>query len=292
MDYCSSCRRHLNGALACPGCGAYAPDIAARAVPAPAPAHAAAWQAAPAANTWSDHTAWSDDTALSGTDAYAEEAAEDLHYGPEGPYDGPDAAPPAPQGRAARRRQRVRWKKNQRRAVVATAVALVGGGLTVASMDRQGGDRAQAATAPDNRPMGLADEAATDTGQAASAPTGRHRAPDATPSAHTTTANAPREQSTGVPRATATPGQDAGSTAASAAAQPYSAAAVSGTTTGTAAAPTATPTATTTTSADTGTGTGTGTGTSTGTSASSAGPAPTASPTSPSHLCLLVICLG
>ncbi|WP_456340875.1 SCO2400 family protein, partial [Streptomyces shenzhenensis] len=33
MDYCSSCRRHLNGALACPGCGAYAPDIAPRAVP-------------------------------------------------------------------------------------------------------------------------------------------------------------------------------------------------------------------------------------------------------------------
>ncbi|MDX5569237.1 hypothetical protein PYK79_46395, partial [Streptomyces sp. ID05-04B] len=28
MDYCSSCRRHLNGALVCPGCGAYAPDIA------------------------------------------------------------------------------------------------------------------------------------------------------------------------------------------------------------------------------------------------------------------------
>ncbi|MET8945390.1 hypothetical protein ABZX30_17850 [Streptomyces sp. NPDC004542] len=29
MDYCSSCRRHLNGALMCPGCGAYAPDLAA-----------------------------------------------------------------------------------------------------------------------------------------------------------------------------------------------------------------------------------------------------------------------
>ena len=29
MDYCSSCRRHLNGALVCPGCGAYAPDTGA-----------------------------------------------------------------------------------------------------------------------------------------------------------------------------------------------------------------------------------------------------------------------
>ena len=28
MDYCYSCRRTLNGALVCPGCGAYAPDIA------------------------------------------------------------------------------------------------------------------------------------------------------------------------------------------------------------------------------------------------------------------------
>ena len=32
MDYCSTCRRHLNGALVCPGCGAYAPDIAPRTV--------------------------------------------------------------------------------------------------------------------------------------------------------------------------------------------------------------------------------------------------------------------
>ena len=32
MDYCSSCRRHLNGALVCPGCGAYAPDIAPAAI--------------------------------------------------------------------------------------------------------------------------------------------------------------------------------------------------------------------------------------------------------------------
>ncbi|MER6330217.1 hypothetical protein ABT298_13000 [Streptomyces sp. NPDC001034] len=28
MDYCSECRRYLNGALVCPGCGACAPDIA------------------------------------------------------------------------------------------------------------------------------------------------------------------------------------------------------------------------------------------------------------------------
>ncbi|MYS17007.1 hypothetical protein GTW73_28380, partial [Streptomyces sp. SID4982] len=29
MDYCSACRRHLNGALVCPGCGDCAsPDLA------------------------------------------------------------------------------------------------------------------------------------------------------------------------------------------------------------------------------------------------------------------------
>src|SRR4051812_39519045 len=27
MDYCHSCRRHLNGALACPGCGAPAETL-------------------------------------------------------------------------------------------------------------------------------------------------------------------------------------------------------------------------------------------------------------------------
>ncbi|KOT30772.1 hypothetical protein ADK41_31720 [Streptomyces caelestis] len=126
MDYCSTCRRHLNGALVCPGCGAYAPDIApavigGRTVPG------AATAAAPGAV-------------------------------PTPPAPRPAASVPASTGtgtgRAARRRQLVRWKKTQRRALVATAVALVGGGLTLASTDRSGTDRTQAATAPDLRGMG------------------------------------------------------------------------------------------------------------------------------------------
>ncbi|WP_458363545.1 SCO2400 family protein, partial [Actinacidiphila rubida] len=44
MDYCYSCRRTLNGALVCPGCGAYAPDIAP-----PASAYMGNTAAAPAA---------------------------------------------------------------------------------------------------------------------------------------------------------------------------------------------------------------------------------------------------
>ncbi|MFJ4470000.1 hypothetical protein ACIP2X_21360 [Streptomyces sp. NPDC089424] len=112
MDYCSSCRRHLNGALVCPGCGAYAPDIA------PAP------------------------------QAHAE--PEPAYVAPD-TEDGPEAAVvPLRDGRAARRRQRIRWKKSQRRALVATAVALIGGGLTLTTVERGAStDRAQAAAAPD-----------------------------------------------------------------------------------------------------------------------------------------------
>ncbi|MGW1539226.1 SCO2400 family protein [Streptomyces sp. NPDC002309] len=112
MDYCSSCRRHLNRALVCPGCGAYAPDIA------PEP--------------------------------HAHEEPEPAYAAPV-----PDAAPetaviPLRDGRAARRRQRIRWKKSQRRALVATAVALIGGGLTLQTVGRGAPtDRAQTAAAPD-----------------------------------------------------------------------------------------------------------------------------------------------
>ncbi|WP_456340222.1 SCO2400 family protein [Streptomyces olivaceus] len=58
MDYCSSCRRHLNGALVCPGCGAYAPDIDPHVAgddgdavpPAPAPVSVPALAVAPVAD--------------------------------------------------------------------------------------------------------------------------------------------------------------------------------------------------------------------------------------------------
>ncbi|MEV6765045.1 hypothetical protein AB0N16_31260 [Streptomyces sp. NPDC051105] len=259
MDYCSSCRRHLNGALACPGCGAYAPDIAPRAVPTP-------WQA-PADSAWHDGTDYP-------------EGADEVVESAEDSYDDSPAVAAGPLGRAARRRQRVRWKKTQRRALVATAVALVGGGLTVASLDRQSTDRAQAASAPDTTTMGVADEEATEPTPSASTPTGRHRAPDPTPSARSTaTANAPHEQTVGTPQATSTPRRrltviSVPSTTSSAA-QPQAAAA--GTASGSTATPSE-PTATPTPTADD------------STPAQPASPAPTA--TAPSQLCLLVICIG
>ncbi|MFB7575396.1 hypothetical protein [Streptomyces sp. NPDC056165] len=78
--------------------------------------------------------------------------------------------PPVRQGRAARRRQLVRWKKNKRRAAVASAVALVGGGLTVAMMDRTSADRAEAAVAPDDQSIGAVEEQTPEQNRSASAP--------------------------------------------------------------------------------------------------------------------------
>ncbi|MEU9859480.1 hypothetical protein AB0D99_01305 [Streptomyces sp. NPDC047971] len=191
MDYCSSCRRHLNGALVCPGCGAYAPDIA------PVTDHGRFVPASPAAAPLAGHdeVPWPD---MAGD---------------------PTGEPPSPDGRAARRRQRERWRKSRRRAVVATAFALVGGGLTVSAMDRQGGDRAQAATAPEDPGTGTDAETAQDPRPTAIPPAPRDTAPPAStqPSApgvsrqqHTTaslrtTVPAPRPETTSAPRTTVTP---------------------------------------------------------------------------------------
>ncbi len=190
MDYCSTCRRHLNGALVCPGCGAYAPDIAPLADGTPAPTAAmgaAGWQAP--SHLWHDGD--------SGADEFSEAPQEH-------PYDGTDAPSPAPLGRAARRRQRERWKKTQRRALVATAVALVGGGLTVSALDRQSTDRTQAASAPDREAMGIAEIPATEPTPASSTPTDTHRSKRTSSATRSSTTNAPHEQSAATPQATPT----------------------------------------------------------------------------------------
>ncbi|TVZ77754.1 hypothetical protein [Streptomyces sp. BK340] len=268
MDYCSSCRRHLNGALVCPGCGAYAPDIAPHTP-----------MAVPAARAAAPSTAWYDDDLPAGpTPSAADEAASG---------DVADA-PAAAQGRAARRRQLTRWKKNKRRAAVASAVALVGGGLTLASMDRQSPDQAQAASAPDNRPMG-ATGGETGTGTPpVSAPPVHHRSPrTAAPArAQQPAGAAPHRQTVAaVPRTPADTHPDA-----AAAPVPARTPAAHRQTTVPAAG-----------SGDSGTGTvapqqpatsapapSAGNGTDSGTSPASPSPAAT----SPAQLCLLVVCLG
>ncbi|MER7968255.1 hypothetical protein ABZ439_18385 [Streptomyces sp. NPDC005840] len=164
MDYCSTCRRHLNGALVCPGCGAYAPDIAPR--------------------TGRLHQG----------DLLPGSAAPE----PPAPADDVVDAPVAAEGRAARRRQVARWKKNKRRAAVATAVALVGGGLSVAAMNRGTADRAQASAAPDTRGMGGAEERTELTDPPATG-TGTHRSERVVTSAPRS-ADAPHQRSTAASR--------------------------------------------------------------------------------------------
>ncbi|MGW2767112.1 SCO2400 family protein [Streptomyces sp. NPDC001275] len=300
MDYCSTCRRHLNGALVCPGCGAYAPDIAPD-VTAPLTTDTAT------------------DSATARTTGLAAGGAAGLALG-DIPADVPadlaadatDAPPPRQRpGRAARRRQLARWKKTQRRALVATAVALVGGGLTVASMDRHSPDRTQAAPAPeaphtgtvgDSRPAEHGDPssppsgarqsppaagvphqrsaprgttpqdvrpdaAAPRTAQAPSAPAGAHEAPTRT------LLSTPRPDNT-APAAdgsssAAQPGQSAPS------AQPVPAGQSASRSSSTATQRTAP-----------------GSGSSDGNAQQTPQTSPTDTPTSPSHLCLLVICLG
>lgn len=172
MDYCSTCRRHVNGALVCPGCGVYALDTAPGATDGHTVPPTATAAAEPAAGVMSE-AAQPDETAS------------------------PTAAPSyRGTGRAARRRQMTRWKKTQRRALVATAVALVGGGLTVSSMDRGSGDSAQAATAPDFKGMGGARgpaDTSTDPGFPTNSP---ERSPEQTApadDAHRTPAGATQE---------------------------------------------------------------------------------------------------
>ena len=185
MDYCSSCRRHLNGALVCPGCGAYAPDIApltsdGRTVPAPAAI-----------------ALWPEVAATAGADAYGAyddvgSVFEDVGGDVEGADSETEGPAPSPQGRAGRRRQRARWKKNQRRAVVATAVALVGGGLTVASMEGSSGHRAQASTADNLSSMGIDEQSVDQTAELPPAGTGKHRKPSSTSSRSSTTGTSQR----------------------------------------------------------------------------------------------------
>ncbi|WP_086804823.1 SCO2400 family protein [Streptomyces caniscabiei] len=213
MDYCSSCRRHLNGALVCPGCGAYAPDIAPAAIDsrvapsehagtATAPLMIPMPQTTPAAPVLPAPT-WeygATDETLGGTAPFAQASGVDVLDD----YDGVDrtadmdhvrdmdddardvdveGVPAAPRGRAARRRQMARWKKNQRRAVVATAVALVGGGLTVMGMDRQSTDRTQAATAPDAESLGSVEQQGSQRDRTSATETDdARRTPDDSPS--------------------------------------------------------------------------------------------------------------
>ncbi|MET8243769.1 hypothetical protein ABZV31_04630 [Streptomyces sp. NPDC005202] len=284
MDYCSSCRRHLNGALVCPGCGAYAPDIAppvADGHSGSAPAMASAGPATTAHRDPAASVTWHDSL----PDGEAESSTA-MDVAPRVAADA-EPLPPARQGRAARRRRLARWRKNKRRAAVASAVALVGGGLSIAMMDRHATDRAQAATAPDDPRAGAGQEQTPEQNRPAAAPaTAQHTHQPSRAASQPQpppTTNAPRQQSLAAPsRATspiARPDTVAPARpAATATPQPQSTAPAAGDTTpdrsGTTAQQQPAP--------------ATGNGTKPGTPQTS----PSRASTSPTEVCLLGLCLG
>ncbi|MGW6485270.1 SCO2400 family protein, partial [Streptomyces sp. NPDC055059] len=223
MDYCSSCRRTLNGALVCPGCGAYAPDIAPPATTslssfpsssAPS-AHASApssffggspagasgaYAAAGSAEPFDDFDPFSAAKAFDVADAGGEAAA--------GSVDAPAPVAASQGGRAARRRKLAQWKKNKRRAVAATAVAIVGGGLTIAALPNDASpDRTHASAAPDpvaTSPALANTDVATDTPDDRASRGGSDRSHKSTGPRHARPANTPTPAAstapTGAPR--------------------------------------------------------------------------------------------
>ncbi|WP_327344580.1 hypothetical protein [Streptomyces europaeiscabiei] len=379
MDYCTSCRRHLNGALVCPGCGAYAPDIAPATIdsrvapsrptgttagsvmiplPPTTPAApmvptlpVATWGYGATDGGWPDGPV-ADEPAADGStadgftadgfaaDGFAADGFTTAGFTTAGSASGirgvemeadadavadmdvdvdVEGVPAAPQGRAARRRQVARWKKNQRRAVVATAVALVGGGLTVLGMDRQSTDRTQAATAPDAESLGSVEEQGSQRGRTPATETDDARRTADTPTTWSPSGDTSRDRGAAADRPNSRPNHPNSPHTASADQSAQKARTGSSTTDGTA-DDTATPTDGTTTPpatddsgspADTGTSTGSDTGTDTGADSSgsgtdtgsdsgtgtgtgtSDGSGSDTATTSPSGLCLLgIVCVS
>jgi hypothetical protein len=285
MDYCSSCRRHLNGALVCPGCGAYAPDIAPSGAGTGTSPAAATAPMMPSA-TMSGTAAWGfthADAPYGGRPPVHEAVAVGTEDAPAGSVAGYEGAPSAPQGRAARRRQLARWKKKQRRAVVATAVALVGGGLTVATTDRGSPDRTHAAAAPEHTDVSAVEEQAPAHARPSSQQPDTYRSSRTSPATARATGLPDRQPPAAVPRATPpSVRQDAATaprTTPTSAPRPQSTSS-DGTApdrTDTAADTQQTPAPEATNGTD-------------DTPATQPSPAPTA--TSPGQICLLVVCIG
>ncbi|MEU1553306.1 hypothetical protein ABZ517_11350 [Streptomyces scabiei] len=257
----------------CPGCGAYAPDIAPAAIDSRvAPAGPSTGPVSIPAVTW-DYGA-ADGGAQGGpVEGFPADAVTpgtgDAPAGADVDVD-LEGVPEPPRGRAARRRQLARWKKNQRRAVVATAVALVGGGLTVLGMDRQSTDRTQAATAPDAESLGSLEEQGSQRGRTPDTGTGTEtddaRRTADTPTRWTPSGDTSRDRSAANRSASRASRPDAPRTASatpSAERARTGAAAPGGTATDTPAdgATTPPPTDDPGSSADTGTGSGADTGT-------------------------------
>ncbi|MEU9319103.1 hypothetical protein [Streptomyces sp. NPDC048295] len=197
---------------------------------------------------------------------------------------------PAPQGRAARRRQLARWKKHRRRAVLASTVALVGGGLTLAVLPSRPSTThsTQASTLPEPKSTATATDradvphtdtdAGTDTDTGAGSPRAvRTHTRDALSSGTDDRSLA----ATGLPRNTSTvPATVTNSTRHSvAAARPATAATPRSPATGTPAPQTSTPPAPAPSQAG-------------NPAADAPPPSPAPETTRPGRICVLLLCVG
>jgi hypothetical protein len=150
MDHCSTCRRPLDGALVCPDCGAYAPDIDPRGAAARSRQAEQAERADPPGLP----------VVTSGERAVEPGEVEPGEVQPAEVQPGegaPAGSEPAPDALVASVGASVgagsagadRRRKNRRRVVAATAVALLGGGLTVAVVSAGSAGRPASASTPD-----------------------------------------------------------------------------------------------------------------------------------------------
>jgi hypothetical protein len=319
MDYCYTCRRVLNGALVCPGCGAHAPESTVRSATAQARS-----AFAPGAHGRPVREAAGADLPGPGglPDSFWPELASAPENGSGGPRDGLDGADDEPstlgpasiaptlhRGRAARRRQQARWRKSRRRAGVATAVALFGGGVAVASWQNGSGRGGNTASSYDTvTPVSLhdgSDGAATGDGTAAAPGTttahtasgARHAAPSTTPrTVAPTQATTDGGVTSQLPAGTATTAPSAVGSAGTVHQQTSTGSASTGTAGGTSASTTGSGTDTQTASGGDTASTGGDTTATTAPTAptSTTPPATSTSPTTPPSqqgLCVLVLCL-
>ncbi|MFG2894625.1 hypothetical protein [Streptomyces sp. NPDC048248] len=144
----------------CPGCGAYAPDIAPPGYRPDAPSDATtatweAWDAQETAVSRPQHDPFGFDFAPVGVSGSSTDAIADTAEAPAiaggSSADGFTTPSSTGQGRAARRRQLARWKKHRRRAAAAATFAIAGGALTASLLPGKpsAGHTQAAAASPD-----------------------------------------------------------------------------------------------------------------------------------------------
>jgi hypothetical protein len=187
MDFCHPCRRHLNGALACPGCGTPAETLRAQRQEPAAPAghEGEAYGAARAGETSGEY----DDEDARDDEPRGRRATR--IRGPE-PEPEPDEGPAAGQSRRDRKAAAHRRRRN-RTLLIAAGFVLAAGGLSLAELGLD---------APGSSPKpAAAGEETTDGGGTELGPT---ESPSGAPAAGTS-AESPGPRASGSPSASESP---------------------------------------------------------------------------------------